>query len=84
KIANFGNNQAKYNAAMQSFANWFSLYRTRREALIGAATNALYDTTNLRVGWFRINGRRAVTMFNMTNEPEKQQLLSQIIGEMRA
>ncbi len=84
KLANFGNNQAKYNAAMQSFANWFSLYRTRREALIGAATNALYDTTNLRVGWFRINGRRAVTMFNMTNEPEKQQLLSQIIGEMRA
>ena len=59
KLANFGNNQAKYNAAMQSFANWFSLYRTRREALIGAATNALYDTTNLRVGWFRINGRRA-------------------------
>ncbi|ALA81942.1 pilus assembly protein [Stenotrophomonas maltophilia] len=84
KLANFGNNQAKYDNAMQSFANWFSLYRTRREALIGAATNALYDTTNLRVGWFRINGRRPVTMFDMTTESQRAKLLSEITREMRA
>ncbi len=84
KLENFNKDEGKYNAAMQSFANWFSLYRTRREALIGAATNALYDTTNLRVGWFRINGPRPVTMFNMTTESERARLLGEIIGEMRA
>ncbi|MBA0265449.1 pilus assembly protein [Stenotrophomonas maltophilia] len=84
KLENFNKDEGKYNAAMQSFANWFSLYRTRREALIGAATNALYDTTNLRVGWFRINGQRPVTMFNMTTESERARLLGEIIGEMRA
>ncbi|MEE9889972.1 pilus assembly protein [Stenotrophomonas maltophilia] len=84
KLENFGKDQAKYNAAMQSFANWFSLYRTRREALIGAATNALYGTTNLRVGWFRINDRDEVKMYDMTDETEKSKLLYDIMGRMRA
>ncbi|WP_303638587.1 pilus assembly protein [Stenotrophomonas tuberculopleuritidis] len=75
---------AQYNAAMQNFANWFSFYRTRRESLIGAATNALHDTTNLRVGWFRINNRRNVTMFDMTDEAQKSALLTDIMRDMRA
>ncbi len=88
KLENFNKDQAKYNAAIQSFANWFSLYRTRREALIGAATNALHGTTNLRVGWFRINDRpddlKKVKMHNMTDETEKSKLLYDIMGRMRA
>ncbi|MEE9876496.1 MAG: hypothetical protein PBU97_07560 [Stenotrophomonas maltophilia] len=84
KLENFGKDQAKYNKAMQSFANWFSLYRTRREALIGAATNALYGTTNLRVGWFRINDRDEVKMYDMTDETEKSKLLYDIMSRMRA
>lgn len=75
---------AKYNEAMGNFARWFSLYRTRREALIGATTNALHDTTNLRVGWFRINGRRDATMYNMTDETQKRTLLLDIKTNMRA
>ncbi len=84
KLANFGNNTAKYNQAMGNFARWFSLYRTRRESLIGAATTALHDQTNLRVGWFRINNRRNVTMYNMTNDDEKSTLLDDIMKDMRA
>lgn len=84
KLENFGNSAEKYNAAMGNFANWFSLYRTRREALIGAATNALHGTTNLRVGWFRINDRQPVTMFNMTDEVAKSKLLDDIMRRMRA
>ncbi|MHC1652419.1 pilus assembly protein [Stenotrophomonas maltophilia] len=74
----------QYNNAINNFARWFSFYRTRREALIGAATNALHDQTNLRVGWFRINNRRDVTMYDMTNENEKADLLSDIMTDMRA
>ncbi len=78
----------QYTAAMQNFANWFSFYRVRREAVIGAATNALQDASNLRVGWFRINGRpgnaASVKMYDMSNETEKVTLLDNIIRDMRA
>lgn len=67
KLANFGNNATAYNNALQNFANWFSFYRTRREAVIGATTNALVDVNNMRVGTFWINDRRAVTMYDMSN-----------------
>lgn len=83
-LANFGNDEVKYNAAMQNFANWFSFYRTRREALIGAATNALLDTNNLRVGWFRIHNRVDVTMRDMSDLNAKSALYNEIITQMRA
>lgn len=73
-----------YTAAIQNFANWFSFYRTRRESLIGSATNALHETENLRVGWFRINGRNQAKMYKMTEEPEKMALIADIIKNMRA
>lgn len=85
--ANFGVNgtdTASYNAAMQNFANWFSFYRTRRDSVIGAATNALHETENLRVGWFRINDRETAKMYDMTVESEKKTLLTDIMTRMRA
>lgn len=81
--ANF-TSTAAYQAALGNFVRWFSFYRTRRESLIGAATNALHDTTNLRVGWFRINNRRDVTMYDMTDESAKRTLLTDIMTDMRA
>jgi type IV pilus assembly protein PilY1 len=55
---NFGNNRSEAQRCHAELRQLVQPVPTRREALIGAATNALYDTTNLRVGWFRINGRR--------------------------
>lgn len=75
---------AQYNDAIKNFARWFSFYRTRREALIGAATNALLGTSNLRVGWFRINDRAEAKMYSMTDEDQKKALFTDIIGRMRA
>lgn len=83
KLANFST-AVQYNAAMQNFANWFSFYRTRREALIGGATNSLVDVDNMRVGWFRIWNRVNVTMRDMSNDTEKQALFTEIISQMRA
>ena len=84
RLENFNNDTAKYNAAMQNFANWYSFYRTRREALIGSATNSLHEVDNLRVGWFRINGRSQATMYDLSDEAQKVQLLSNITANMRA
>lgn len=83
-LENFNKNQAAYNDAIKNFANWFSFYRTRREALIGAATNALHETENLRVGWFRINNRRTAVMYDMATPSEKKALLADITKDMRA
>lgn len=74
----------EYKAAINNFARWFSFYRTRREALIGAATNALQPATNLRVGWFRINDRTQAKMYDMSAESEKMSLLADITLKMRA
>lgn len=78
------NFSAGYDLAIQNFANWFSFYRTRREALIGAASNALHETDNLRAGWFRINDRATAQMYDLQNEDEKATLIADIIGRMRA
>lgn len=75
---------AQYDLAIKSFANWFSFYRTRREALIGAASNALQETDKLRVGWFRINGRSTATMYDMQDDVQKPALIADIMGQMRA
>lgn len=73
----------QYNAAIQNFANWFTFYRTRREGLIGGILNALLDTKNMTVGWFRINDRRNVTMRDMSSETAKQALFDDVV-QMRA
>lgn len=79
KQANFGTNTAAYTAAMNNFANWFSFYRLRRDALIGGVTNALNDVNrDMRVGWFRIHNRNNVTMRNMSSVTEKTLLFDEI------
>ncbi len=83
-LDNFGGDETAYKLALNNFANWFSFYRTRREALIGAATNALQETENLRVGWFRINNRRQATMYDMWDTAQKKALLADITKDMRA
>lgn len=83
KPGNFGST-AQYQQAIQNFANWFSFYRVRRDALIGGATNALVGTNNMRVGWFRIHHQNNVTMHDMGNLSEKQGLIEEIRSQMRA
>ncbi|WP_129136432.1 PilC/PilY family type IV pilus protein [Luteimonas sp. YGD11-2] len=69
---------AQYDAAIQNFANWFTFYRTRREALISGLTNSLVAVNNMSVGWFRINDRSNVTMRDMSNLTQRQALFNDI------
>ncbi|MBS7456662.1 pilus assembly protein [Coralloluteibacterium stylophorae] len=66
--------QELYARAIQNFANWFTYYRTRREALISGLTNSLLDVQNMRVGWFLMNVRDNVTMYDLTDPDEKEDL----------
>lgn len=83
RSGNFGTT-AQYEQAIQNFANWFSFYRVRREALIGGSTNALVNANNMRVGWFRIHNRNNVKMWDMGDLTEKQSLIHEIRTQMRA
>lgn len=76
KPANYvgGAGGAAYQAAIQNFANWFTYYSTRQNAAIASASHALADVNNMRVGYFTINNRTNVTMFDMGVQSEKSQL----------
>lgn len=63
-----------YQSAIQNFANWFTYYSTRQKAAIAAASHALADVNNMRVGYFTINNRNNVTMYDMAVPANKRQL----------
>ncbi|GIX36914.1 MAG: pilus biosynthesis protein [Silanimonas sp.] len=62
---------AAYSATMQNFANWFQYYRDRNLAMVAAMTRAFVDVDFMRVGYFRINNRVAVTMYDMGIQAER-------------
>lgn len=71
--ANYSN-VAQYNAQIQNFANWFSFYGNRNRAMIAGMTRALADISFLRVGFFTINNRVAVTMNDMEIQTARENL----------
>lgn len=56
---------AAYSTTMQNFANWFQYYRDRNLSMVAAMTRAFVDVDFMRVGYFRINNRNTVTMYDM-------------------
>ncbi|WP_259150993.1 PilC/PilY family type IV pilus protein [Xanthomonas sp. 3793] len=74
-------------AALQNFANWFSFYGNRNKAMIAGMTRSLADTSNLRVGYFRINQNASfdstsdlLPMRNMAADSEKSLLYKDLIA----
>lgn len=60
-----------YEAAIQSFANWFTYYRKRHLASRGAIGVAFQDLNAFRVGSYRINNRNTVTMRDLSVGAER-------------
>jgi type IV pilus assembly protein PilY1 len=77
KLANFTTGGA---AALTNFANWWTYYGNRNRAMIAGMTQSMSDVTNMRVGYFEINDRNNVTMYNVDVATEKASLY----GQMRA
>ncbi|MEL6869108.1 MAG: PilC/PilY family type IV pilus protein [Pseudomonadota bacterium] len=57
-----------YAEEIQNFANWFTYYRKRHQALRGGITQAFSEIDGVRVGTFRINNRNTVTMRSLTTD----------------
>jgi type IV pilus assembly protein PilY1 len=73
KSANFSTT-AKYNEAIQNFANWFTYYRKRHQALRAGLGEAFSTVTGVRVDGFTINNRQNVTMGSINNATTRRGL----------
>ncbi|KPL49425.1 pilus assembly protein [Xanthomonas axonopodis] len=76
--ANYGANTAAYTAAQQNFANWFQYSRNRILSIIGSASRTLADVDKMRVGYFTINNRTDVTMYDMNDDASRTSLFGSI------
>ncbi|MEO0574908.1 MAG: PilC/PilY family type IV pilus protein [Pseudomonadota bacterium] len=57
-----------YTDELQNFANWFSYFRKRHQAMRGGITQAFNEIDGVRVGTFRLNNRSTVTMRSLTTD----------------
>ena len=57
-----------YADEMQNFANWFTYYRKRHQALRGGITRALLDIDGVRIGQVQLNDLDPVTMRSLTTD----------------
>src|SRR5690606_8334788 len=57
-----------WETQLQNFANWFTYYRRRHQAIRGAIGDAVIDLKNLRLGMFWLNKRDTVTMRSANTE----------------
>lgn len=66
--------------AKQNFANWFSYYGNRNRAMVAGLTRSLLDVSNMRVGYFTINGNYGdVSMRDMQSTVGKSALYDDIL-----
>lgn len=65
---NYGTNGAQLAAAQQNFANWFQYHRNRILSMVGSSSHAMAGVENMRVGYFTINNRQNVTMYDVATQ----------------
>ncbi len=78
-----GNFQAtgdKYLAAINNFANWFTYYRKRHQALRAGLTQAFSGVDNVRADFVQINNLSDVAMLDLNNKADRQTLYDGFIS----
>ena len=80
KPANFAST-AQYQNAIQNFANWFTYYRKRHQALRAGLGESFSDISGIRVDGFTINNRQDVTMASIDNATSKAALYRKFYSE---
>lgn len=63
-----GNYTSGYSDAIQNFANWFQYHRNRILSMVGSSSHAMGQIENMRVGYFTINNRTDVTMYDVAKQ----------------
>ncbi|MEO1594373.1 MAG: PilC/PilY family type IV pilus protein [Pseudomonadota bacterium] len=66
-----------YTDEMQNFANWFTYFRKRHQALRGGIARAIDEIDGVRIGQVRFNNRTTVTMQSLTTD--KAAILDSIV-----
>jgi type IV pilus assembly protein PilY1 len=59
-----------YAAELQNFANWFTYYRKRHQAMRGGMARAFNNISGVRSSLFRFNSRNDLTMLNLTTQKD--------------
>lgn len=59
-----------YDEEIQNFANWFTYYRRRHQAMRGGLGSAFEGVGGIRTGIFWINDRSNVTMYDMDDSTD--------------
>lgn len=65
---NYGANTAQLADAQKNFANWFQYHRNRILSMVGSSSHAMFGVENMRVGYFTINNRQDVTMYDVATQ----------------
>jgi type IV pilus assembly protein PilY1 len=65
-------------AAVQNFANWWTYHGNRNRATIAAMTQSVAEVKDMRVGYFTINKRVAVSMYDLNASADRTNLYTQM------
>ncbi|WP_343649260.1 PilC/PilY family type IV pilus protein [Stenotrophomonas sp.] len=65
---NYPANSPDLANAQRNFANWFQYHRNRILSMVGSSSHAMVGVDNMRVGYFTINARNNVTMYDVTSQ----------------
>ncbi|HIE0125954.1 TPA: pilus assembly protein [Stenotrophomonas maltophilia] len=66
--ANYPKGSPQLADAKTNFANWFQYHRNRILSMVGSSSHAMAGVENMRVGYFTINNRQNVTMFDVATQ----------------
>jgi|GEM_PF-197491 len=66
-----------YNQEITNFANWFTYYRRRHQAVRGGIASAFQGLGGIQTGLFWINNRRQVSMYDMDNATDVTAFLTE-------
>ena len=66
-----------YDDEIVNFANWFTYYRRRHQAMRGGLGSALQGIGGIRAGLFWINNRRDVSMYDLDTATDLNAFLSE-------
>jgi type IV pilus assembly protein PilY1 len=62
------NYDSGYSDAIKNFSIWFQYHRNRILSMVGSSSHAMSEVENMRVGYFTINNRVDVTMFDVGSQ----------------
>ncbi|WP_166259100.1 pilus assembly protein [Marinobacter salicampi] len=66
-----------YDQEITNFANWFTYYRRRHQAVRGGLASAFQGLGGIQTGLFWINNRRDVTMYDMDDSTDVTAFLTE-------